>query len=576
MGASLLGSNATAGIANALTRQNTFSGGSWNGLAEANSRHRFSQAGTLTKLWVFISANTIDVGTTTLKSRINGANGSNSISIGFGATGEFEDASNSDTVAAGDLVDVQLISSGTTGTITPRCIAAVYTPSGTHNYKMLSDELGGVSLGASTTNYWCPFGKNANNTTEANAQFKTRTAGTLRNAYVRVSANSRSDTTTLRSRINGSDGNIVISVTAAATGDFTDLSNTDTIVDGDLICWSAVTPGGTGTITFRAFALELDAASNVFESANQRAAGTAFATVTTRYLSIINGAITSETTEANQQQNSALQFTASKLRIYLSANTWTLAATLRTRINGGNGAQSVSITASTTGWFEDASNADSIVAGDLINASLLTAGSGSMTVHTVAITGITSFPQTLTPDPADYDWTAVDPTLTPGAVTLAPDPADYDWTVNDATLTPGSVTLTPDAAEYDWTANDATLTPGSVTLTPDPAVFTWTANNPAITAGSVTLTPDAAEFEWIANDAGISVSTDITLFPEPAIWQWYAQSPSIEAQECEPLLGCRQSLFTYSIQAGIQPAPGDDCEVVSGCKLSMFTYQIES
>lgn len=577
MGASLLGSNGATGINSGLTRQQVFCGGdSWSG-SEANNRNKFGQAGTLTKLWAYISANSLDSGTTTIKIRITGSDGSNSLSIASGATGEFEDASNSDAIAAGDLVNVQIITSGTSGSISPRTIAVIYTPSGTHNFKLLSESIAsGIAQGASTTNYLGAFGVNLANTTEANAQFKIRSSGTLRNGWCRVSANTRSDSTTLISRINGANGNILISIPSSATGSFDDASNTDTISDGDLICWAATTGAGTGTITFRAYTLELDAANSAFEMGNSRnATGTAFATATTRFLSV-QGGIVSDTTESQQHQNSAIAFTASKLRCYISANTWTLAATLRTRINGGNGAQSVSITAATTGWFEDASNTDSIVAGDLINTSLLTAGSGSMTVHTVALTGATSSEQILSPDPADYDWTALDPTLTPGAVTLSPTTAEYDWVALDATIAAGPVTLSPATADYDWTVNDPVISAGAVTLSPDPAVFTWTANNPTITAGGVAISPDAAEFEWIANDAGISVEGDTTLFPEPAVWNWYAQSPSIEAIECEPLLGCRDNYFTYSIAAGIQPPPGDDCEVLGGCKLSMFTYEIES
>ena len=70
------------------------------------------------------------------------------------------------------------------------------------------------------------------------------------------------------------------------------------------------------------------------------------------------------TTETNIQTTIRTAGTLSNLRIFISAETLTANATFRTRVNAGNGSQSIAYQA--TGAFEDTVNTDSISAGDEI------------------------------------------------------------------------------------------------------------------------------------------------------------------------------------------------------------------
>lgn len=50
-------------------------------------------------------------------------------------------------------------------------------------------------------------------------------------------ANSAAGVTNVYSRVNGVDGNMTVSIGAAALGRFYDLVNSDTVVNGDTACW---------------------------------------------------------------------------------------------------------------------------------------------------------------------------------------------------------------------------------------------------------------------------------------------------------------------------------------------------
>lgn len=71
------------------------------------------------RMYVYVRLNSLDV-TTTVKLRKNGADGNNSISISAGATGAFEDTTNTDYFKSGDLLSFEITIPAGTGTITPQ------------------------------------------------------------------------------------------------------------------------------------------------------------------------------------------------------------------------------------------------------------------------------------------------------------------------------------------------------------------------------------------------------------------------------------------------------------------------
>ena len=91
-------------------------------ITEADYQSIMGVGGKVSNLAVNISANTLNAGTSIVTLRKNGANGNNTVSIGFGTTGQFEDSSNVDFFSYSDLICHQIVTSGTAGTLSFRSI----------------------------------------------------------------------------------------------------------------------------------------------------------------------------------------------------------------------------------------------------------------------------------------------------------------------------------------------------------------------------------------------------------------------------------------------------------------------
>src|SRR2546429_655806 len=76
--------------------------------AAGNAQRTVRPAGVSSNLYVRITANTI-AASSTLTFQKGGVNQTQTITIGSTATGEFEDTTHSDTLAAADLIQLQLV-----------------------------------------------------------------------------------------------------------------------------------------------------------------------------------------------------------------------------------------------------------------------------------------------------------------------------------------------------------------------------------------------------------------------------------------------------------------------------------
>ena len=103
---------------------------------------------------------------------------------------------------------------------------------------------------------YAPFASTqlVHNATEAAVQIPVYTNGIVRNLRVGVGVIGASTTHVIRLRKNGANGNL--SVTCNATGVFTDTTNTDTIISGDLVDYSTTRTVGAGTITINSISGE--------------------------------------------------------------------------------------------------------------------------------------------------------------------------------------------------------------------------------------------------------------------------------------------------------------------------------
>lgn len=347
-----------------------FSGGLSVSDTEANKQRTFRTAGVLSMLYVRVSSNGITGTTpTVICLRKNGANGNMVVSIPSGATGEFRDAGATDSVAAGDEINYSIVA-GTSGSS-----IAIYTISTSFSATSNTVSVLGHSTlvtftSALTVIYFPPSGYSTSySTIELNRQVQSNTAGTLKNLFVYVSTNTRTTASTLVSRIDTATGNLSISITATTTGIFEDTANSDAVTANQTV-------GTRLTLGNSLENLRIEIISAEFETTNSKTflggGGSAGSNITistigytlpTSYFGISHGREYA-TTESYVSAEVGMGLTLSNLWLYVSANTLSTATTMDLRKNQASTAVTLSITASTTGAFEDTTNSVSYLYSD--------------------------------------------------------------------------------------------------------------------------------------------------------------------------------------------------------------------
>lgn len=364
-----------------------FIGGGVN-TTEAFLQITYRSAGTLSNMYIRIIEN--DRGVSTLTSRINGANGAQSISIGASSTGEFEDTTNTDTITAGDEVNYQIVT-GAGGTVFRIfLISSLFAASTNTVGRFGAVTLSGIITAASSNFYQSFSGDTSTSSTltETNIQHRIKAAATAQNLFVYISVNARTTSTTATFRNNGANGNLTVSIGGGLTGIFEDTTNTDSLAIDDLVNYVIVTGTGTENFTTRIISVELSTTNNTTHFINGDADGVTQSANLTNYYTIA-GTISGRTTETDTLADANFIFNASNLECNISANSVTAASTLTFRKNSAAGNQSISIGSSTTGIFEDITNTDSIIASDEINYQLITGATGtSLTLRSMGILGI--------------------------------------------------------------------------------------------------------------------------------------------------------------------------------------------
>lgn len=228
-------------------------GGGWV-TTEADVQYTIRRATTYSNLRVFIKANTINSGTTTITFRDNnfgGGNGAQTLSIGFGATGAFEDTTNSDVVSAGDKIDQQMIASGTSGVIQTTIVQMAHTSVGR---EMVASTPGGQSTGADSYNvaegYYLPT------LTEADSQIAARAAFTGKNLFVNVKTHGATSGVNVFLRQNTANSTLTVNIPSSTTGLFEDTTNQVSIAVADVYNYLIDRVGGANTIVITVMGIE--------------------------------------------------------------------------------------------------------------------------------------------------------------------------------------------------------------------------------------------------------------------------------------------------------------------------------
>lgn len=330
-------------------------------------------AGTFANLTVFAPTNTGSVATT-VKSRKNGADGNLVVTIPASTTGVFQDTSHSDSVAAGDTVALSVDIGSGTGSTTWRCATASFDHA-TTAVSLFARGSHDMTANAGSRVTSITDSTVANATTETDSvRSLMRTACTLKNLQVNVSANARTTDTTYKSRKNGADGNCVVTIGAGLTGLFEDTTNSDSLAAGDKCCVRGTTGAGTETMTLTHSVL-IESSNHVATFVGHRSAGSTINAAATAYIGL--NVITATPETSIHRTFMPIAFTAKNFRLFVYTNTVTADSTLISRNNGADGNCAITIPASTTGYFEDTTHTDSVAAGTEYNFKMTAGATGT-------------------------------------------------------------------------------------------------------------------------------------------------------------------------------------------------------
>lgn len=391
MGAAIQGSAADNGITTGVNVTRFFPlafAAFDNNTPEANAQITCRADGTVSKMYVRVAANSLSSATTTVTSRKSAGAGAISISITQGTTGEFSDTTNSDSLSATNTYNGQVaVAAGGSGTISFGALNAVFSATTNHAAVYGGGQAGFATPStASSTCFFMFAGGNIFDTTEANMKMRGDVTGTLQNLQVIVTANGRSTTSTVKSRIDGADGNQTFSINSAATGLFEDTTHSDTLTAGHDFNGSFTSGTGVGTLTFQLtdilFKNTSDNKNDVFLGGRYGGGTLArTASATASFYAIIGTNVTNETTEAHVKTEHGFAGSASKMKVLVSANTYSVSATMTFRNAAADKNQTISITNAVTGLFQDSSNSDSFALADDCDYKIVGGSSGSISVQ---------------------------------------------------------------------------------------------------------------------------------------------------------------------------------------------------
>ncbi len=335
----------------------TAGGGNLNA-TEANVQDLMRASYTASNLWANCTAIT---GTLTVISRVGGGNGNQSLSIT--TTGTSEDTSHNDSLVSGNLYNYQCTqSTGISNGATLTALSTVLDDNNNANAPLLS---GSTQTGWSTSAQFSALtGMGGISTTEANVQLIVRATVTFSNFRINLSANTFAATTTWRTRKNTVNGGQLVSYGAAVTGAKEDITNTDSTVAGDLICWGKDSGGTSGAATSEMVQVQTNVSMTLLVSTN--AATTVY---TTGNFGELNSSLPGLTTESNANVKARTADVFKNLQCNVTANSTASATTVVFRVGNASpgGGPSISIAAGSTGLKEDLSGSYTSATTDLLD-----------------------------------------------------------------------------------------------------------------------------------------------------------------------------------------------------------------
>lgn len=310
-------------------------------------------------------------GTVTYYLRKNQTNTALTVSIPPGGSGAFRDQVDTVSAGNGDKMSYSVYNSGTQDYSFGGTSVLMVSPHYTSwmNGCILKSGIGGGALSAGVTAFGMAGGAGDYSTTETNAEFTVRFSLHSFGMYVYVTNNSTDGATTFRMRKNVADGNQTVSVSAGGTGSFTDSVDTDDFASGDSVDYSYINAGSTGSLDSVCCTVTCYSTSGnyFFAGLAGETPGMSKRTSPNGYYGYSSDGTDTGTNDLAARRNEMRGPWINALFFALRIISGGSAVQAYSQINDDTGSLKIAIPASTTGFFEDQVDVDSIPSGATYN-----------------------------------------------------------------------------------------------------------------------------------------------------------------------------------------------------------------
>lgn len=357
--------------------------------AEIDAKITYRTAGTFSHMTVNKTIGTMT--TMVLTFRVAGGNGNQSITL-TNTNGQYEDTTNTDTIAAGTTIDYQLTNTGSGTGTTLTTLGVLWQAQSTTTNILCRSNFGGPTdyTTASETSYFFPVNDaGGKTTTQANAEWLVKLPNgvdhvTIRNLYVRASANTSTNAITVS--IEGASGSGTrpsVSIAGSSGAVIVeDTSNSIQVKDGDKIRGQVVTGSGTVSLQLSDVAFEVQSDNDVWHYVMGGASSSAGANPT--YWPI-SGFGSSSSTETNVQAKHGIANTILSLLSVFVVSAGGTDIRLRQDVADATYPSQLAVSTAGTGWTTDSTNKYYPDPSDLLNFK--SAGSASLpTITCLALT----------------------------------------------------------------------------------------------------------------------------------------------------------------------------------------------
>jgi hypothetical protein len=341
-------------------------------------------AGTITNFRFLVSVVPSGAGDSTVSIRKNGS--SDELSVSFSTTGQ-KTNTGSFSISAGDTILPKAIAGGTSGNLELAWYTFELIPNdGGKTYTFI----GATDSGSSTRNgdgtaYMPPVGRRDYDSTEANTQYKSPIAGTIR-YFQAVSGTIQAGggTSTLTLRINGSTPSGAPTVSFSESDDNTlkvDSTNTASLAVDDLISIEWVISGSSGgNANFTKAGMWIESTNNEFILVTADLIdGKRMAVNSTYYYGPGSVLLYEGATQVEAEVVHTLAFTAKRLHVMSDGEVGTVGTHSVTVLDDGGSATAltVSFADGETGWKHDNSNTVAFDADDALSFEIAMAAGGT-------------------------------------------------------------------------------------------------------------------------------------------------------------------------------------------------------